>query len=217
MKDKLNKNSIYFSEGEPGKKGIISYIISKSSTSPNFKINEEIRNPDIDFYFDPRRTYKDYNFSTSFVTKNGEKPFVIYDLYPYSLYPFGYSITLMNMMTPPIEWTISVSNTGNENDWIIISHPPKNVSLCPYELPSTQCTESVSYNYKTDNSGLKDKSYRYINFTLDKDRGRELVGRIEQSLRIQRIDFYGYLLGPIKCYVTKSCNRKSKLLFLSTF
>lgn len=215
----MKQCSIYFSGSTPGAKGIISYIISKSGVSPTFKINKELKSNDNDYRYDPRRTYKDYTYLTAFNIINGEKPFLVYDLYPYSLFPFAYSLSVLKSWSPPIEWTISVSNTGKANDWLVISQPPRNYSICPYSSSSPVCTESSSNRYNTDNSKLKDKSYRYINFTVLHDRYREYNNNKtnQRLLRVQRIEFYGYLIGHIPCYISKACSASSSKLTLFLF
>lgn len=206
-------NSLYFTESSPGARGAISHIVYHSSNYPTFKKNEIVKNPDPDYNFDPRRTYKDHSFVTTFVSLNNEKPYLIYDLHPYSILPFSYSISLMEDYTPPVEWTISVSNTGNANDWLVISHPPKNMSVCPNSsLTSTPCTQSVTNSYSTNNSLIKGSSYRYINFTVIKDRYCDIFPYWSMTdFRIQRIDFYGYLLGFIRCYASKFYAKGSSL------
>ena len=188
-------------------KDAISYIISKHSEYPVFSRNSVVRENDNDAFFEPRETYFDKEKHIAYVTTNGERPFFIIDLYPYSINLLSYALTVVEKTSPPVEWKIYGSNSKN-GDWRLLSAPLKNNNICSFENDnSPRCGDSVTLLYNVKLSKSKGKRFRFIKFDLLKDRRRVyFTEEISQSLRFQKLELFGYLY-----------NRNGKIIARCTF
>ena len=158
------KNYIFFPNTSSEESGIITHLVKKSNRSPSFKINEVVRKNDKDYYFAPKKTYTNTSELTAFVILNGNVPFLKIDFH---------SISFLNGWTPLIEWIISASNTGNDNDLIQISAPEKNVSICERLGSTPKCKNDVSLMFDTNITMSSEVKYRYVKLEALQDRGRE--------------------------------------------
>ena len=93
----------------------ISYIIFKHFEYPVFSRNSVVRENDNDAFFDPRETYFDKEKHITYVTTNGERPFFIIDLYPYSINLLSYAFIVVEKTIPLV-------------DLILLSAPLKNIN-----------------------------------------------------------------------------------------
>ena len=185
--------------------GAISYIVSKHSQYPNFYHNDDsVIRKDEGYSYDPRSTYLTLNSPVAFNTNEGEIPYHIIDIYPYTIIPFSYSLTFAEGGSPAVQWEISGSNDMN-SEWQILSSPPQNNSVCEDNHDQSKrptCESDVSLLYQTIIPETTEKQYRYLRYRVLKDRSQAYNNQKIYLMRFKRIEFYGMLFGGISCRCT---------------
>ena len=194
--------------------GAISYIISKYSQYPTFSHNKDEEIVDKDsFIYSPRSTY--LNDSTIIFNTNKDViPYHIIDVYPFKIIPFSYSITFPQGGSPAVKWEISGSN--DKTNWVTLSSPPQNNSVCEENNPTkNQCLKDVSLLYQNSIPDSEEKQFRYLKYSVLRDRNIEYNPSQEVLLmRIKRLEFYGLLFGNLFCKNSKSIKLFNSLSYL---
>ena len=191
--------------------GAISHIVSHHKNIPLYLRNQNISNS---YSYNPRKCFSDTSYSNSFDTYLDQKPFNIMDLYPYFLNPTSYMFSVIKGGSPPVIWELSCSN--DTDNWMVLSNPPQNNSLCPNDLDPSMvrvCGETRFVHYYVKDTQEK---YRFFKFTVLRDRAKEYNSKSNIDLfRIGFIDIFGILYKErLFSNQYSSCNIINIMIFL---
>ena len=193
----------YFQSLDVTQKGPMAFIVSKFSDLPVFSRNKDSEIA-ISYKFNPRLQYTQNTLNIHFDTKAGISPYIIFDLRSFKILPTKYSISLLAGFTPPTEWTLSGSDTGNpenDNEWYLLSPVPHNLSICP-EIPQLSkephlCLESVQLEYQCDHQN--EKWYRFTMLKYLRTRVVDFGNSQNHYFRLQKLELFGFLSGHVTC------------------
>ena len=199
----------FFPSGNTTAPGAFTYIAKHYSSYPSFSANPVFVN---NYTWSPRNQYFNRHGSVQFDTN--DPPYLIIDVANFKISPSSYSITLSEGLTPPTEWTVLGSNTGNfENDseWTQLSHYSHNINVCENGTQEPNiCKEEVSYEFKIN---LKDtsQSFQYFQLKYLRTRVQDYNVNAKFYFRLSRFEVFGVLGGHIDCVSCKYALRSFKL------
>ena len=209
----------YFPSGSSTSPGAFSYITSRFSNWPQYSGNQNVES---NHTWNPRNQFNDLNFCFVFNTYLPILPYLIIDVGKYRIKPSSYAIIFERGYTPPTEWIIRGSNTGNineESEWTDLAHFQHNTSVCPNgsgDLRPELCNERVFYQFPFDLLNDETKTYRYFQLKYLKTRNLDYYNQGTLAyFRLMRFEIFGIMSGYTKCKTLKKpLYLKKNLIFL---
>ena len=202
-----------FFNGNSYIQGVLSFISQRNQNFPQFQKTEDAIDVNI---WKPNKMFTANTTTIQFNTLASITPYIIIDLYQYSIRPTSYAISFEKEYTPPTEWTLTGSNSGkteNENEWTQFAYYSHSTNVCPY--PNEKCGESVYYHFQCDQTA---QYFRFIKLTYLKTRVIDFNPTYEkQYFRLMRLELFGYLTDNHICPSKESHIFISKSIFIYTY